>query len=1136
MLIRRLAAHIPPVLLPLVVALLAMALLLSAAFTEMGRATDGDMSPMVKARLRRVCYAEEGHLLASVNGNDRQGLQKSLNVLQQRLLGAASVCLTRHNGEATLCAAPEEEQTAASMSARVMEKIHSALSFQPKPWEYRHILIGEDGQPVAVLRLFFSNGEHRRPSTWFFTAVALSLILLSVIACAPTLVARGWWRASTKQILDAVRQVRRGEYQGIGGSPEIVAIGEELKEIATAMVSNHQATDNLRRQLDQLWRETVPQAHAGDEAIAALAPLTGVTLASLLDKLPTPIFFKNGDGHFSGCNRAFQTFVGWERDQLCEEDCGNIFRDDPGETHPALLALCARAGTLSQETSIQRADGGIRQVLVNAASVADPSAGQAGAEGRIIGVIGTLFDITNLVLTRQQAEQASQTKSAFLANMSHEIRTPMNGVIGMANLLADTTLDATQRSYVEAIRASGDSLLRIINDILDFSKIEAGKLSLNLQSFSLRDLLDKLIDLMRLQAEKKRLLFSCNIDPEIPDTLRGDPNRLWQVLLNLTGNACKFTDKGEISVTVKPLSRDEPFFWLHFSVRDTGIGISPEKQYLLFKSFSQIDSHLRQPIAGTGLGLVISRQLCEMMGGDIGCTSKPGKGSDFWFTVRLSCDQEQPTLPSWRRALAGMSVLIVESSPAHSAGLLRQFNYWGAQASCVDSVNAALEAMVMAKNAGTPFRLAFINSDLYQNRKGASAAAHVRELLGELGQMVLMQPINNRPIDDDIARQAALIIPQPVRNNELRQCLAHIFERPLQTRSTLSEAPPLNAPAFSSQSRILLAEDNHINQRVMLATLAHMGLNHVEVANNGQEALDALIKNHYDLILMDVSMPVMDGFTATQTIRGDAELYSPTPIIAMTAHAIAGDRERCLAAGMDDYIAKPVDQMELTRLLQKYLPARRQADPAQANPATATVAGSDESANDGIASEASEEIASKEMASEEMASEEMASEEMAVTNKELTTKSVKGPAEPPAEPPNEPSSFADDKGGIDMVEFLQRVGDDQELARSILAELKDDLPLQIMLLHSYIDNRDAESAARQAHKIRGAIANIGAEEVCGLLSEIEALGRGGDPTGRQTGLDGQRQAYRQLQPRLDALLAGIAAILKQENEKMNQTF
>jgi PAS domain S-box-containing protein len=939
-----------------------------------------------------------------------------------------------------------------------------------------------------------------QPTKQFLAVIAVCFVLTFAAALASALL---WAHARRRSLLDrvlaAVRDLRQGKYPEIeDGQPELAAIGEELREIAATLSTHHQGMDSLRRQLDQLWRETTPSAKGEEEeAKAVLAPLTSAALTRLLDSLPTPIFFKDSDGHFSGCNRAFELFVGWELAQLLKENCGNIFRDGPGESRPALLGLCARAGTLSEESSIQRADGGTRQVLLNAASATD-------SEGNVTGVIGTLFDITNFVLTRQQAEQASQTKSAFLANMSHEIRTPMNGVIGMANLLDDTALDDTQRSYVEAIRASGDSLLRIINDILDFSKIEAGKLTLNLQNFSLRDLLDRLIDLMRMQAEKKRLLFLCNIAPEIPDALQGDPNRLWQILLNLTGNACKFTDKGEITLTVKLLSRDERFVWLHFSVRDTGIGISPEKQHFLFKSFSQIDPHLRQQISGTGLGLAISQQLCEMMGGNIGYTSKPGKGSDFWFTARLFCDQEQPLLPSWRHALTGMPVLIVDPSPAHTAELLRQFRYWGAQAGRADSTSAALDAMVMARSSGTPFSLVFINSNLYQEDSGA-AAAHVRKLLGEDGQMILMQPMNSPPVHEAIARQAAVIIPQPVRNNELRQCLAHILGRPAPIKTAPDKTQPLTQQQLFKKSHILLAEDNHINQRVMLATLAHMGLEDVKVANNGQEVLAALRKRRYDLILMDVSMPVMDGFTATQAIRGDSDLYPQIPIIAMTAHAIAGDRERCLAAGMDDYIAKPVDQQELARLLRKYLMTA--SAPVMAAPTEKRASPSANPPPD--APPAKKPATAPEIPSNQSETSAPTAASMANADKEIMKANI---------------ADADNSGGsIDMTDLLQRVGHDKELANSILTELKDDLPLQIMLLHSRITSGDAEEAARQAHKIRGAVANIGAMTTCHLLSEIEALGRKGD-------MPSQRQAYQRLQPQIDKLLTGIAAFLRQGNQ------
>jgi len=462
---------------------------------------------------------------------------------------------------------------------------------------------------------------------------------------------------------------------------------------------------------------------------------------------------------------------------------------------------------------------------------------------------------------------------------------------------------------------------------------------------------------------------------------------------------------------------------------------------------------------------------------------------------------------------------------------LRQFRYWGAQAGRADSVSTALDAMVMARSSGTPFSLVFINSNLYQEDSGA-AAAHVRKLLGEDGQMILMQPMNSPPVHEAIARQAAVIIPQPVRSNELRQCLVHILERPAPSKAIPDKSQALNQQSLSKKNRILLAEDNHINQRVMLATLAHMGLDDVKVANNGQEVLAALRKRHYDLILMDVSMPVMDGFTTTQMIRGDSELHPQTPIIAMTAHAIAGDRERCLAAGMDDYIAKPVDQQELAQLLRKYLMI---APTPLTEKETAMVAAPTEetaslSTNPPAAARPAKKPATVPTArpAAPPSQPEAPAPTAAVAPIVPPTVAAGAIKPPPVARPGKETMDAnlantdDSSSGIDMTDFLQRVGHDQELAWSILAELKDDLPLQLTLLHSQIKSGDIDGATRQAHKIRGAVANIGAVKTCRLLSEVEASGRKGD-------MPGQRQAYQRLQLQIDSLLTGITALLQQKN-------
>jgi len=766
---------------------------------------------------------------------------------------------------------------------------------------------------------------------------------------------------------------------------------------------------------------------------------------SLVQNSPVAIVVLDTEEKIVSCNPAFEKLFYYPSREVLGRNLDALITSADLATEAARFTQQAMDGSVHEISRRHRRDGSPVDVELFAVPVV------VGDEK--IGALAIYHDITELVHARQDAENANHAKSDFLANMSHEIRTPMNGVIGMIELAMDTSLSPEQRDYLQTSLDSAEALLALLNDILDFSKIESGKLELETIDFNLRVTVEDVAYAFAKRASDNGLELACLVHPGLKTGLRGDPGRLRQVLVNLVGNAVKFTHQGEIVIRADPVSETETHETVRFSVQDTGIGIPRERQAAVFERFTQVDSSITRYYGGSGLGLTISKELVEAMGGEIGLDSSPGVGSTFWFTVPL---EKQPAAKIHTAPLRfgpagvnGLHVLGVDDNETTRMILSRMVEGFGCR---IETTNSGVEALKILRESygmDDPFRIVLLDMDM----PGMDGEQTAREILNDPGckdtRIIILVSVRRR---EDARRLKTLgcsgYLIKPLKQKMLFNALVDATgNETVKPGTGRLLARPEMIVAKRQGKRILLAEDNRINQKLAAALLSKAGFT-VETADNGLQAVEKVQEGQYSAVLMDVQMPEMDGFEATRRIRQWEAGRHHLPVIAMTAHALKEDRDRCFSVGMDDYVAKPLEPEALLNTLDRWAGAGAE-DAERGHPRRSPAGGE---------SSGEHEAAPR------------------VGNPLLAAEAV-------------------DRIPLDLQSALPRFNNDRKFFSEMCKEFIDHLQDRIDSLKRALEMKDQETLMRDAHNLKGVSASFSAVPISDLAAELELISRSADIRG-----------------------------------------
>jgi PAS domain S-box-containing protein len=791
-------------------------------------------------------------------------------------------------------------------------------------------------------------------------------------------------------------------------------------------------------------------------------------LQALITNSPVAIVTLDHRQKILSCNPAFETMFGYDHDEVVNSHLDQLMEGPSGGNGSAQTPVSVYSERVLQGESVKtivqrhRKDG----ALVDLEILGVPTR----VDGNLTRVLWLFHDITELVQARRVAEQADRAKSEFLANMSHEIRTPMNGIIGMIELTLSTDLTDEQYDFLIGARESADALLSVLNDILDFSKIEAGQLQLETVDFELPTVVEGVAQTSASRAETKGLELVSYVDPAVPSYVKGDSGRLRQILVNLVENAIKFTEHGEVLIRTELVEERDTQVVLRFSVSDTGIGIPADRLNAIFERFVQADGSTTRRYGGTGLGLTISKQLAEMMNGQIGVDSEDGKGSTFWFTATLEKvpPYEQPEQPDWAD-LSGVRVLVADDNATNRRVFSRMLEGFGCYVTAVSSGTEVMPALFRALLTKTPYRLVLLDMQM-PAMDGEETLRSIRhEPLTQDVKVVVLTSMGRR---NELNRVNELgcsgYLIKPIKQSQLRETLETVLnsDQSPDFRHSQSKLRNIWAQVIAPVKplRILLAEDNEINQKMTRALLTRQGYT-VDLASNGREAVEATRQGGYDLIFMDVQMPEMDGFEAAQIIRQMEEGKAHTPIIAMTAHALHGDRQRCMDAGMDDYVSKPLDPRKVFQAIEHW------ADGGQRN---ANLTGD------------SQDVLSQES-----------------------------------------HKFEQDNGKQDIIlnvqDALIRFSDDQDFYYNLLGDFLRSLPDRLVEMKSALESGEPQSLSYLAHNLKGVAANFNALQVYHLADKIDASCQAGD-------LGTARERMADLDAAVQRLQAYVAELMGKKTE------